>query len=198
MSVIRLARQEDGDALEQLLACSPHASFADRREWLQLMQRSYGFDQYTLIHEDHNGINALLNLTRSRHPLLGHYLATAPFFSFGGLLVQDERRETMEALMNAAVKLRDDIGADYLLIKQLLKEREPPPGWQSKPIYATHILDFDLPMKQYWQTRLDQKVRNQTRKSMKQNFTIQFGGRELLEDLWLCLLATMRELGSPF
>ena len=68
---------------------APHDSnlemgFAGGDAWAEFVRAVYGYKVHRLVASDADGMRGALTLLEFKHPLFGHYLATAPYASYGG------------------------------------------------------------------------------------------------------------------
>lgn len=179
---------------------APHASnfdmgFAGGDAWSEFVRAMYGYKIHRLIASESDSTRGALTLIEFKHPLFGHYLATAPYGSYGGFAF--ERAPAADALLEAASRLAVGVGAEYVNVRALAGESHPPEGWTNDPIYCTYIVDLPASAEEILKT-FSPNHRNHIRKSFKKNFSIRFGGLELLDDVYKGLSRSMHELGSPY
>ena len=78
-------------------------SFAGLDSWLNLVHEMYGYKTYRYAVIENSHALAALALVEINHPIFGHYLATAPFGSYGGLAF--ETPEARDLLLDEARRL---------------------------------------------------------------------------------------------
>ncbi len=162
--------------------------------WASLIQQEYGFETYWLV-EKVNGLpEQVLALTHIKHPIFGNYLTSAPYGSYGGVLLNHSATE----ILNTAQELCQTLGAHYINLRFLAKKQVPPQiGWQQVDNYRTFKIDLD-PDPEGMLAGYGSNHRNHVRKSLKKDFEYVLGGAELLADAYEGLAASMHELGSPY
>ena len=108
-------------------------SFAGLDSWLNLVHEMYGYKTYHYAVLEDSQPLAALGLVEINHPIFGHYLATAPFGSYGGLAF--ENPEVRDLLLDAARRLAEpDPGAGPATVMEILtggdvgRARETPQG----------------------------------------------------------------------
>ena len=179
-------------------------TFTVRDAWTGISKAIYGFPVHRLETEQESGVNGILSLVEVKHPLLGHYLATAPFGSYGGFAFSSP--EARDALLEAARQLGGEVGAEYVNVRfdatfgadlETGAADTPPEGWVQDPIYSTYLLDL-TPELETLLASYSSDHRNHVRKSLKRGFAARFGHLELLDDAYEGLARAMHELGSPY
>ena len=132
-----------------------------------------------------------MGLYEVRHRLFGHYLSTAPFGSYGGLIA--DRPDVATLLAGEAKPLADQLGVDYLVIRT---RGTPLEGFVVDERYSTAIVDLEVGPEHLWTGTLSSKTRNQVRRGRKEGFIISEGAEEIAA-LHHVLHTHMRDLGSP-
>ena len=170
-------------------------SFAGLDSWLDLVHEMYGYKTYRYAVMENSQPHAALGLVEIKHPVFGHYLATAPFGSYGGLAF--ENPEARDLLLDAARRLAEDIKAEYISIRFDEGASTPPDNWSQSPNYFTYLIDLPSNPDELLKT-FSSDHRNHVRKSLKKGFNIRFGHLDLLDDIYEALAKSMHELGSPY
>ncbi len=170
-------------------------SFAGLDSWLNLVHQMYGYKTYRYaVLQDLHPV-AALGLVEIKHPVFGHYLATAPFGSYGGFAF--ETSEARDLLLDEARRLAEEIKAEYISIRFDEGASSPPDNWLQSPNYFTYLIDLPRDSETLLKT-FSSDHRNHVRKSLKKGFTIRFGHLDLLDDIYEALAKSMHELGSPY
>lgn len=170
-------------------------SFAGLDSWLHLVHEMYGYKTYRYAVMENSRPLAALGLVEINHPIFGHYLATAPFGSYGGLAF--ETPEARDLLLDEARRLAEDVKADYVSIRFDKGASTPPDNWSQNPNYFTYLIDLPANSDELLKT-FSSDHRNHVRKSLKKGFGIRFGHLDLLDDMYEGLAKSMHELGSPY
>lgn len=173
------------------------ATFTALDAWLSTPQRTYRFSTYRLETEQESGVNGILALMEIKHPLLGHYLTTSPYGSYGGFAFSST--EARDALLARARQLGDELGTEYVNVRfdPGTADETPPTDWVQDPAYATFLMDL-APDAESLMPTFSSDHRNHIRKSLKKGFTVRFGQLDLLDDAYEGLAQSMHELGSPY
>jgi FemAB-related protein (PEP-CTERM system-associated) len=175
------------------LICS--ATFTVLDAWNAVAQQAYRFPVHRLETEQESGVNGILSLMEIKHPLLGHYLTTSPFGSYGGFAFSST--EARDALLARAHQLGDELGAEYVNVRFDAGDEIPPTDWVQNPIYATYLMDL-VADPESLMPNFSSDHRNHIRKSLKKGFAVKFGRLDLLDDAYEGLARSMHELGSPY
>lgn len=170
-------------------------SFAGLDSWLNLVHKMYGYKIYRFAVFEESRPLAALGLAEINHPIFGHYLATAPFGSYGGLAY--ETSAARDLLLSEARRLAEDIHAEYISIRFDEGASTPPDDWRQSPSYFTYLIDLPADPNDLLK-KFSSDHRNHIRKSLKKGFQIRFGHLELLDDVYEALAKSMHELGSPY
>jgi FemAB-related protein (PEP-CTERM system-associated) len=163
--------------------------------WMRFVQKVYGFPIFRLASQSHGEVTGWLTLARVRHPLLGDYLTTSPFGSYGGFGYSSD--SARDALLEQAWTLGKELGVHYVNVRFDGAGETPPEGWIQHPIYATYRVDL-TPETESLMKGYSSDHRNHIRKALKKGFSIQFGQLDLLDDAYEGLARSMHELGSPY
>lgn len=172
------------------------ATFTALDGWTSISKTIYRYPAYRFETEDENGVTGLLSLVEVKHPLLGHYLTTSPFGSYGGFAYTSI--EARDLLLEKAASLLTERGVEYVNLRfDGGADLTPPAGWVNNPIYATYRMNL-LPDSDAMMRSFSSDHRNHIRKSLKKGFQIKFGHLDLLDDAYEGLARSMHELGSPY
>ena len=171
-------------------------TFVDSWAWRELVSSVYRLPHFWYMAKNRGKIEGILGLTLSRHPILGKYLATAPFGSQGGFYADSER--AFHALFTKAGEIHDQCGAKYTVIRHLESELPPPEGWVQCPTYSVCQLPLIEDIDYFNNKHLRQKERKPIKKGLRSGFRVQFGKSELLDDFWHVISLNMKNLGSPY
>lgn len=170
-------------------------SFIGLDSWSNFVNDIYNYKIHRYaISEDARPLGALA-LVEVDHPLFGHYLATAPFGSYGGFAF--ETTAARDLLLDEARCLGEEIKAEYISIRFAGGDSPPPDHWSQNPAYFTYLIDLPSDPDELLKT-FSSDHRNHIRKSLKKGFQIHFGHLELLDDVYEALAKSMHELGSPY
>ena len=190
MRVIQIGEGEDAKRWDAYVG--PRAiAVTDLFAWRRVVESTYGVRPWFFAAVENDRFAGTLGLFEAKHPIFGHYLATAPFGNDGGLYFDCEAAR--DELLEKARGLADDLKVEYLVIRTRGLELD---GFQVDRRYATALIDLEGGAETVWNNRLDSKTRNQVRKAMKEGFTVDTG-RAQMDAFQDVFHRHMRDLGSP-
>ncbi len=164
---------------------------ADLPAWERAVNRAYGLQSFSV-----RGCGFQTTLFRSSSWIGKRWLSSAPYLTDGG--VDSSRPRLDEADIETLQKALKQHRARYLLLKT---RRNLFPGDSQKVAvdrsYWTLVLDLRPGPEHLWRNTLGGKVRNQTRKGLKANPRVCFGGAELLDPFYQVIAIAWRDLGTP-
>jgi FemAB-related protein (PEP-CTERM system-associated) len=125
--------------------------------------------------------------------LFGRFLVSLPYINSSGVRTVDAL--AAEALVARAVELAQQLNVRYL---ELRHEQEVLAAALTQANRSKVHMRLKLPgsAEQLWKS-FDPKVRNQVRKGEKQNFSVLWGGTELVDRFYEVFSRNMRDLGTP-
>lgn len=170
-------------------------SYIGLDSWMDFIHEVYGHPIHRFVALENDRPLGALSLLEVKHPVFGHYLATAPFGSYGGFAF--ENNEARDRLVDEAHRLAKEVKAEYVSLRFNDIASTPPEAWVEHPVYFTYLINLpdnqDELLKQF-----SSDHRNHIRKSLKKGFSIRFGHLDLLDDAYEALALSMHELGSPY
>jgi FemAB-related protein (PEP-CTERM system-associated) len=173
----------------------PGLSYIALDSWMNFINDVYGHPVHRFAAFENDRPCGALSLLEVNHPVFGHYLATAPFGSYGGFVY--ENHQARDQLLNSARRLAEDIKADYISLRFDDTASPPPDGWIDHPVYFTYLIHLPANPDDLLK-RFSSDHRNHIRKSLKKGFSIRFGHLTLLDDAYEAIALSMHELGSPY
>lgn len=182
----------DSGAWDRYVDAHPEGLNYHRYGWRQALTESFGHPSYYLMARDGDGaVRGVLPLVHLKSRLFGNVLVSVPFVNYGGLLT--DTPEAATALLDAAVALREQLGAAHL---ELRHRRDVPLGLACRQHKVTMLLPLAPDPEAQWR-QFNAKLRNQVRKAEKSGLTARWGGEELLDDFYEIFVRNMRDLGTP-
>ncbi len=163
--------------------------------WMNFIHDVYGHNVHRWAAFDGERPLGALSLLEVKHPVFGHYLATAPFGSYGGFAF--ENITVRDMLLDEARRLAEDVRAEHVSIRFEDSASPPLENWIQHPVYFTYLIDLP-PNPDDLMKRFSSDHRNHIRKSFKKGFQIKFGQVDLLNDAYAAIARSMHELGSPY
>ena len=190
---IRLLAPAETLACPESLAAM--AAFPAFDPWMKFAAEVYGFPLYRFAAEEQHSVSGLLALAHVKHFILGNYLTSAPFASYGGFSFSST--DVRDALLEKARELGKDLQVDYVNVRFDMGAALPPEGWVQHPNYSTYRAGLS-PDAEAMLAAYSSDHRNHIRKSLKKGFRVKFGHLDLLDDAYEGLARSMHELGSPY
>ena len=161
--------------------------------WLEVLQQGLGHRPYCLAAEQNGEIRGLLPLVFVRSKLFGRFLVGLSFISSGGIRSADQT--ITDSLIDRAVDLADQLDVQYLELRHEQPIDHPAlTHTQSNKVHCRLQLP-DAP--EGVLAGLKSKVRSQVRRGIEKDFTVDWGGAELLKDFYQVFSRNMRDLGTP-
>jgi FemAB-related protein (PEP-CTERM system-associated) len=173
----------------------PKLSYIGLDSWMNFINDVYGHPVHRFAVLEGDRPLGALSLLEVKHPVFGHYLATAPFGNYGGFTF--ENQAVRDLLLNEARRLAEEIKAEYVSLRFDDIASPLAEGWVEHPVYSTYLIDLAATPDDLLK-RFSSDHRNHVRKSMKKGFSIRFGHLDLLNDAYEALALSMHELGSPY
>jgi FemAB-related protein (PEP-CTERM system-associated) len=170
-------------------------SYSGLDTWMDFVHDVYGHPIHRFAVLDGERALGALALVEVKHPAFGHYLATAPFGSYGGFAY--ENIAARDLLLDEVRRLAEQLGADYLCLRFDDTTLPVADGFIEDPAYLTYRIDLTADPEDLMK-RLSSNQRNKVRRSLKQGHRIRFGHLELLDDVYEAIASCMHELGSPY
>lgn len=166
------------------------STVTDLFAWRRVVLDAYGMASHYLLALDGDRVKGGLSLFEIRHPIFGHYLATAVFGNDGGLFYDSDAAR--DALTAEARALAGRLNVAHLVIRTRDTALD---GFQADRHYRASVLDLegtaDAAM-----SRLPATTRNQVRRGMKEGFTVSTGPDQIAA-FHNVFHEHMRDLGSP-
>ncbi|GFO66563.1 hypothetical protein GMLC_01420 [Geomonas limicola] len=189
---VRVIQDLDPASWDAFVQAHPEATSYHLCAWRRVIEESFGHCGHYLAALDGAGqVAGVLPLVHMKSRLFGNFLVSMPFMNYGGLLLANQ--EAQVPLLEAADRLRRDLGADYVELRHLDFEV---PGLATRRHKVTMMLRLATDVESQW-AALHFKLRNHIRKAQKNGLTAVFGGVELLDGFYDVFAHNMRDLGTP-
>jgi FemAB-related protein (PEP-CTERM system-associated) len=182
---------EPGAEWDGFAGSTPGASLGHAAAWAGVLGAAYGLAPvYLAARDSQQGLAGILPLVRFRS-LRGRELVSLPFLDAAGILARS--RDAEAALLDAALGLARREGARALELRQTAAIPTPtPPGDR-----VNLVMPLETSEEAQWKS-LPAKVRNQTRKSRREELRIASGPPDSLRrGFYRVFRVNMRDLGSP-
>lgn len=141
--------------------------------------------------DDASRLVGVLPLIEQSSLVFGRFLVSVPFFTYGGLLADDEA--ATKALVATAAELAQRRKVDHVELRHL---RESGAGLAERRDKVSMMLELPPTMDEL-SKRLGSKLRSQIKKADKEAPEIQWGGAELVRDFYSVFAPSMHSLGTP-
>jgi FemAB-related protein (PEP-CTERM system-associated) len=162
--------------------------------WLTVLRDGLGHTPFALEATAEGVTCGFLPLCLVKSLLFGRFLVSLPYLNTNGVIAAHPDVQTR--LIDRAVELADRYRVRHLELRHETPVEHPK---------LTASLDTKVHMRlalpattdALWKG-YDPKVRNQVRKGEKNNFTVAWGGLDLLDAFYDVMTRNMRDLGTPF
>lgn len=171
----------------------PVAHPAEDLRWLRVLERSLGHEVYLLSTRRNGLVTGRLPLALVKGPIFGRFLVSLPYLNSGGVQAEDQHSEKL--LIDKAIELADQLNCRYLELRHERPLKHE--GFNAELTSKVHLrltLPADVAT---LRKNLKSSVRNQVKKGERQQFSVEWGGEELLEDFYSVFARRMRDLGTP-
>jgi serine/alanine adding enzyme len=191
MDVVLLTRDSE-EAWQRFVNDSSRATLGHLLGWRNIVQKTYHHTPYYLMAIDGKAIKGVLPLFLIRSPFFGRFLATAPYLSYGGLIVDNE--SAGDALVERSRQLSRELKAKYAEIRGLERVGR---GLFLKEKYCTFLLSLKVGADVLWKRFEGGRVRTAVRKALRSGLTVE-KGPHLQGNFAEVMSRHMRDLGTPF
>jgi len=169
---------------------SSYANIYHQVAWKEIIEKSFGHKAYYLMAKENDRLQGVLPLFLMRSRLFGKFIVSLPFHCIGGVCADDDT--TKKGLVEAAIRLTKEEGADYLELRGTDKVGA---GLVTRDHKASFILDLNPGIDKIW-SLFRKQTRNRIRKAEKSDLTVKFG-HEYIREFYDCDARHMRDLGLP-
>lgn len=189
--IVTLAEESDALDWDAYVESRTEAKIYHRYSWKSLIEANTGHQGLFFIARDATGrVCGVLPIIYMQSRLFGNFGISIPFFNYGGPLANNINIE--ESLIAEASRYFSNTSAQYLEYRET-KER---PGYPVKSDKVTMMLslpsDADAMLNGF-----KAKLRSQIKRPIRENVTVEFGGKEFLDDFYHVFTVNMRDLGTP-
>lgn len=187
---VALAGEADRASWDAYVSSRSSATGYHTWAWRDVIERTFGHAPFYVMARARvrPDVVGVLPLVEIRSRLFGRTLTSLPFVNYGGVVADSE--PAAEALLAFARDLAVTRGCRHVELRHVGRRFERLPCKQ-------HKVTMRLPLAPGLWDRLDRKVRNQIRKAMKSNLTVERGGVDLLSEFYQVFCRNMRDLGTP-
>ena len=178
-------------AWDQYLKTTPTSSFYHLYGWNRINKAHFSHQVYNLAAVDNNNIIGVFPLVFIKSRLFGNILCSMPFVNYGGPCANNSSIE--KDLINAAINISKDKNIDYLEIRsKKIFDKALPTTKQKVSMSLELNNDSNILLQNF-----SRKHRKNIRRAYKENISVRSGTLELLDDFYLVLSDSWRNLGTP-
>lgn len=161
--------------------------------WLSVLHRGLQQQPYCIQVRESGRLVGVLPLVFVKSALFGRYLVSLSYVNSAGVIAESE--DIAVSLVDAAVDLADRLNVRYLELRQ---EQEFAHPALTEKNDAKVLMRLALPdsHEAMW-NGFKSKLRSQIRAGEKHNFSVHWGGSELLNEFYRVFSHNMRDLGTP-
>jgi FemAB-related protein (PEP-CTERM system-associated) len=187
---VTIAGDRDRADWERYVSGHPAACGYHSWPWREVFERTFGHACFYLIARETGRVDiaGVLPIVEIRSWLFGRTMTSLPFVNYGGVVAESDA--SARALVAFARELAATRGCRHVELRHFARRFDDLP-------YKQHKVTMRLPLSPGMWERLDRKVRNQIRKAMKSDLTVERGGADLLADFYPVFARNMRDLGTP-
>lgn len=169
-----------------------NASVYHLLEWKYVIEEVFGHETYYYYAIDENGlIKGILPLVRLNSLIFGNFMASLPFFNYGGVLAETKIIERQ--LILKAESLATELNCEHILYRQQKELSIDYPCNIDKVSVSMELPEsVDTLSKQF-----KAKLRSQIKRPLREGIKIHIGQEELLSDFYHVFSVNMRDLGTP-
>lgn len=189
---VKVSSMQDAAAWDRFVETCPEATFFHRAGWKRVIEQAFGHRCYFLqaTREGSDDIVGVLPLGHIRSLLFGNALISTPFGVYGGAAAVDDR--VADALEQAACALADELGVDYLELRQ---RRRRHPDWPTQSeLYVTFRKAID-PDPDANLKAIPRKQRAMVRKGIKAGLVGELD--QSVDRFYPAYAESVRNLGTP-
>lgn len=159
---------------------------------VQVGRKAFGLNVRYLTAWNGERIVGVLPLVEQSSWVFGHFLTSVPFFTYGGVLADDEL--AARALVERMVRLARELGVDHTE----LRHSSPQPAIELPERTDKVSMVLELPATtEELARKLGAKLRSQIRRAEREQPEVVWGHRELLPEFHAVFAEGMRDLGTP-
>ncbi len=189
--LVRNFQAEDREDWDAFVQRHPYGSVFHLVAWKQCIEQTFEFRSTYLVALAGHEIKGVLPLFLVQNPILKKALISLPFAVYGGILADSD--EALQALYNHANALGQELGVEYIDLRNASPEQAPEIPNVSQ--YATFTKTLSPTEEGLFET-LPKKTRNMVRKALKTPFTTRIETEDITNFEQLHA-QTLRRLGTP-
>jgi FemAB-related protein (PEP-CTERM system-associated) len=187
--MIKLLDQAGCQAWDQFVNVTKGASFFHLSGWKDVIEQAFGHRTYYLYAEHGGNVTGILPLVHINSALFGNALISNGFCVYGGIVAGDA--ETYAALDKEACRLAEELGVDYLEMRNRIQHHPERPY---KQLYVTFRKELDPDVEQNL-LNIPRKQRAMVRAGIKAGLTSVI--EQNVENFYRAYSESVRNLGTP-
>jgi FemAB-related protein (PEP-CTERM system-associated) len=188
---VRAFGSEDGPQWDAFVHRHPHGTPFHLAAWKLCMEDTFGYRSMYLIATEGGELQGVLPLFLVQNLMIKKALISSPFAVYGGALA--ESREVLHALIDHAQTLGDELGVEYIELRNGYPEQAAAaPNVDRYATFTKVLSDTEDGLLE----TIPKKTRNMVRKALKTPFTTRIE-TENIENFERLHSTTMRRLGTP-
>ncbi len=181
------------DGWDDFVATHPGSTAYHRADAVAIGKRAFGLDVFYLSVADASGkLSGVLPLVEQSSILFGRFLSSVPFFTYGGVLANHPAATA--ALLARAGELASERRARHVELRH--DARLPDIDYAERLDKVSMVLPLPADEAELGK-QLGSKLRSQIKRSEREQPTVHWGGRELLNDFYQVFARSMHDLGTP-
>ena len=175
------------------VARHPRASAYHGTAAVDIARRAFGLRTTFLAARDGSGqIRGVLPLVEQSSALFGRFLVSVPFFTYGGILADDQ--ESASALAEQAVVHARERRADHVELRHTAGLTGVRFAERLDKVSMVLALPGSV---EALAKQLGSKLRSQVKRADREQLEIQWGGAEKIPDFYRVFAPAMHQLGTP-
>lgn len=137
MSDIEICQLTDSDAglWNQYVNLSSESTFFHLEQWRTIFDQVLGHRSYYLMAKSKQKVVGIFPLVQVKSKLFGNALISVPFGVYGGAIADNE--SVYMALHQQAIKFAEELGVDYVEVREQQQSKDSNPNWHEKDLYVT-------------------------------------------------------------
>jgi len=181
----------DPEEWQDYIQASVRSTIYHDFRWKQIIESNFKQKMYYVTCRNREDqLVGVLPLIHMKSRIFGSFTISMPYFNYGGPL--GDSIEIEESLIQHGAALSGELGCSHMEVRET-KKRE-----SMESISRKVSMILPLPVNDdVLEKQLGSKLRAQVKKSKSNGLTVQFGGRELLDQFYHVFSLNMRDLGTP-
>ena len=190
-----LEGNEHASAWDSYISNKENASIYHHWSFKDIIHKAFGHSTLYVAAFDRSGeICGVLPAIEMNSRLFGHFIVSLPFFTYGGMLAENEAIEEKLCACLYDYAARNNV--EHVEIRAMYARKNFSSSVPCKDSKVSMVRALPDDSDQLW-SDIGTKVRAQIKKSKRFPLTIKFGKAELINDFYAVFSENMRDLGTP-